>query len=150
MIDDLTLERFWAKVAWDAETDCWVWTASKVRGGYGQFAVGDKTVLAHRFAWQLDRGPIPTGLQIGHLCRVRHCVNPAHLELVERRTIARRGVGPAAVNAAKTECVNGHPFDEANTYWYSGRRSCRTCRSLRTREYRARKRADPGVEEAAE
>lgn len=48
-------------------------------------------MLAHRWFYEQARGPIPPGYQLDHLCRNRACVNPEHLEVVTRRTNARRG-----------------------------------------------------------
>lgn len=138
--DERTLERFWAKVSVNEETGCWEWTAAKIPDGYGTFRVGGKLVLAHRFAWETFRGPISEGLQLDHLCRVRACVNPDHLEPVDCRTNLLRGATHAAANAAKTECANGHPFDDANTYRRpNGWRVCRTCNRLQERGRRIRR-----------
>lgn len=135
-MDERTLARFWAKISVNDETGCWEWTASKDTRGYSKLSVDGKTVRAHRLVWELLRSPIPDGLQLDHRCRVRSCVRPEHLEPVDQRTNILRGIAPTAVNATKTECVNGHPFDEANTYLYpDGKRDCRTCRRLRDREY---------------
>lgn len=131
-------ERFWAKVVRDPETDCWLWTAS-TDNGYGRFWVAGRLVLAHRFAYELLVGPIPEGLELDHLCRVRHCVNPAHMEPVTQRVNILRGVGFSAKNAAKTHCKRGHALDEANTYRRGdGKRHCRACNARRDRERQAR------------
>jgi hypothetical protein len=65
---------------------CWLWTAHvHPVTGYVQFRIGGrggKMVLAHRWSYEHYVGAIPAGLQIDHLCRVRHCVNPEHLEPV--------------------------------------------------------------------
>lgn len=83
--------RFWAKV--DKTETCWLWTAAiRRRSGYGVFSHQARTMLAHRFAYELLVGPIPDGLVIDHLCRVRHCVNPDHLEPVTQRENLRRGM----------------------------------------------------------
>ena len=131
-------ERFWAKV--DSADDCWIWTAETSRGGYGRFAAGSRSdgtrrsVQAHRYAYELLVGPIPEGLELDHLCRVRNCVNPAHLEPVTTKVNVLRGIGLAARNAGKTHCPQGHPYDEANTYYYStGKRACRACRAAYSR-----------------
>jgi len=86
-------------------------------------------------------GPIPAGLQLDHLCRNRACVRPDHLEPVRSRENTLRGFGPSAINARKTVCAHGHPFDEANTGRSpNGRRFCRECGRIRARAYQARRR----------
>lgn len=121
------LERFWAKVERVESSECWLWLACQDGKGYGLFWVG-RYVRAHRFAYELLVGPIPEGLQLDHLCRVRHCVNPAHLEPVTNRENVLRGEGLPAQAARKTHCPHGHPYDEANTLGRSdGSRVCRTC-----------------------
>lgn len=116
-------DRLWAKV--DKTGPCWVWTASLNSKGYGQINVDGRPKLAHRVAFELERGAIPEGMQLDHLCRNRKCVNPAHLEPVTNKTNTLRGVGPTAVNAAKTECKRGHSLTDA--YVSQGMRYCRTC-----------------------
>lgn len=70
---------------------CWLWTASCGRGGYGQVWHGGTMARAHRVVYLLVTGsPIPDGLELDHLCRVRHCVNPEHLEPVTRQENQRR------------------------------------------------------------
>lgn len=68
--------RFWAKVDKD-DTDCWLWTGCLNSCGYGCWAVNGKSQLTHRLAYEALVGPIPEGLTIDHLCRVRACCNPA-------------------------------------------------------------------------
>ena len=133
-------DRFWAKA--DKSGECWLWTASRTKKGYGQFKA-EHMVYAHRFAYELLVGPIPDGLTIDHLCRVRHCVNPDHMEPVSNRVNVLRGDAVSALNVQKTHCPQGHPYDEANTRLYRGSRYCRTCKraSNRTRRYRATKSA---------
>ncbi len=71
---------------------CWAWTGALFENGYGAFwdTNNDTNVRAHRAAYQLLRGAIPEGLELDHLCRVRHCVNPHHLEAVTRSENLRR------------------------------------------------------------
>ncbi len=135
-------ERFWAKVddrngpLWEG-TSCWLWTAYIRPDGYGQFSVNGRHVKAHRFAYETYVGPIPEGLEIDHLCRNRACQNWAHMEPVTCQVNLLRGIGPSAVNAAKTHCPQGHEYSPANTRVYRNMRTCRTCDRDRARRYRA-------------
>ena len=132
----LDLERrFWEKVDKNSSGGCWLWGAYVRPNGYGQFKAGHRVVKAHRFAYELLVGPIPAETPDGqravldHLCRVRRCVNPAHLEVVSHAENCLRGESLNAKNARKTHCVHGHEFDDANTYVTKlGRRRCRRCR----------------------
>lgn len=87
-------ERLWAKVV--KTEDCWLWTGSRTTKGYGHLLVDGRFTQAHRLAYELEVGPIASGLVIDHLCRVRHCVNPAHLEPVTNRENLRRGIAARA------------------------------------------------------
>ncbi len=110
---------------------CWPWIGAIGTGhGYGNFGVSAScTKEAHRFAYELLVGPIPKGLDLDHLCRVRCCVNPAHLEPVTRAVNLRRG------KALITHCPQGHAYDEMNTYLdRAGKRHCRACMTRRARE----------------
>lgn len=130
---------------------CWIWTEKRHPCGYGVVS----KVLAHRLAYQMFRGPIPAGLQLDHVCRQRGCVNPAHLRPVTIRenVLAPGSRSPQAVNRAKTHCVRGHAFDEANTYRWKNKRLCLTCMWERERQrpkrtgyyqaYNERRRAKP-------
>ncbi len=68
------------------------------------------------------KGPIPEGLELDHLCRVRHCVNPDHLEAVTHRENIRRGLG-----GPRSHCINGHEFTPENTSLKRGWQACRAC-----------------------
>jgi HNH endonuclease len=120
---------------------CWVWDGACSSAGYAQYRLPGGSMYAHRLAYELAKGPIPDGLDIDHLCRVRCCVNPDHLEAVTRSANLRRGVGVAqAAERLKviagwqrhwTHCKRGHEFTPENTYIQpnSGGRSCRICRN---------------------
>jgi hypothetical protein len=112
---------------------CWHWTGRVARDGYGFLHVGGgRYVLAHRWSYEHHVGPIPEGLTIDHLCRVRHCVNPEHLEPVTQRVNNLRSESEPAKNARKTHCKRGHEFTPENTYRHrDGRRECGTCKVLR-------------------
>ena len=123
-------ERFWKYVEPEPMSGCWLWVGARTAISYGCLRVGSKhtgsrvSVTAHRISYEIHRGPIPAGLQIDHLCRVPSCVNPGHLEAVTPRVNVLRGVGWAAVNAAKTTCPQGHPYDTHDGH----SRRCSTCR----------------------
>jgi len=120
-------DRFWAKV--DFTDTCWLWMGSKNGNGYGFISRRPlPRVSAHRFAYEMVKGPIPEGKEIDHLCRVRHCVKPSHLEAVDHKTNVYRGETLGAYHGNKTHCINGHPFNAANTYYRrKGGRDCRVC-----------------------
>lgn len=135
-------ERFWTSV--DTSGDCWLWTGAIARTGYGVFGIGGRTVLAHRYAFEDHVALIPENLEIDHLCRVRHCVNPQHLEPVTSAENARRGLN-GVLHVRIEQCVNGHDYTPANTYLApDGARDCRACRRDRNRRYKARRRSTHG------
>ncbi len=115
-------QRFWAKVH-KTET-CWLWTGSLNADGYGNF----RGRGAHRVAYELVIGPIPEGHTLDHLCRVRHCVRPDHLEPLTLGENVLRGEGWSALNARKTHCPQGHAYTPENTLLYRDHRYCRACR----------------------
>jgi hypothetical protein len=62
-----------------ADGGCWLWKKALRRDGYGNFFIGPKCWLAHRYAWTQAYGDIPAGAQLNHRCHNRACVNPAHI-----------------------------------------------------------------------
>lgn len=84
-------ERFWEKVRQDEASDCWLWTAARSSTGYGSFGMDRRTHNAHRVAYIWMVGEPPEGLHLDHLCDVRHCVNPYHLEPVPLAVNIKRG-----------------------------------------------------------
>jgi hypothetical protein len=139
-LDEHTIRRFWSKVTVAGATECWLWTTALDRYGYGRFYNPLGSPLPHRVAYELLIGPIPDGLQLDHLCRVRACVNPSHLEPVTPATNTKRGWP-----AQKTHCLHGHPLDQENTYLRTapsgGKRMCRACNRIAVSSYKARKAA---------
>jgi len=112
------------------DAGCWIWLGKRSWSGYGHVRYGDRSgYLAHRWTWLHMRGPIPDGLQLDHLCRVRACVNPDHLEPVSPAVNTRRAVEAAGLN---DRCKRGHFRTEYSTS-HNGKRSCRECaRALRS------------------
>lgn len=111
--------------------DCWLWTGALHTHGYGMLNVDGLVRRAHRLVYEMLVGPIPDERpHLDHLCRVRHCVNPSHLEPVTNAVNVRRGA------EARTHCKNGHPWSEENTYVRkdTGSRQCKTCGNDRRRK----------------
>lgn len=97
------------------------------------------TRAAHRVAYEALVAPIAAGLQLDHLCRVRRCVNPAHVEPVTQAENLRRGETITARAVAATHCPQGHPYSGENLYVNpEGHRHCRQC----ARDRNARRRAE--------
>ena len=178
--------------------ECWTWQGRLNKSGYGRVGVGTgRDMPVHRWVYEQLCGPIPTGMELDHLCRNRACVAPNHLEPVTRQENARRAreamergahkdvckyghamipenlvvrksrlgadahecrkcirdrnsrkyrkrrggvVGPP--NADKSECKNGHQFDEKNTYLSKqGARRCRTCSAASQRRTTQKRKA---------
>lgn len=130
--------RFWAKV--ERTPTCWLWRGALTAWGYSKFWFDERHSSGHRYAYIRFRGPIPADREVDHLCRVRHCVNPDHLELVTPRENQLRGDTFAARNLAKVACVRGHPLDEANTHieYLAGRLPRRACRACKREDQRPR------------
>lgn len=121
--------RFWTKVTVGLEDECWLWSGSLDRKGYGNFSVAkNKSNKAHIFSYVLHYGLFKKGLQVDHKCKIRNCVNPKHLQLLTPKKNNERSSSPSAINAKKIHCVHGHPFDKNNTIRYKdGYRRCKTC-----------------------
>lgn len=97
--------------------------------------------MAHRLSYAAHLCAIPAGLTLDHLCRVRACCNPEHLEVVTGRENTLRGVGLTAGYARQTHCLLGHELDGANLQIRAtGWRTCRACQIQRSKDYRQRQR----------
>jgi HNH endonuclease len=136
------INRFLAKVKFNLKTGCWMWTGTQSGPGYGWLFLrkvkGRKfSTYAHRFSYEYFREPIPKGLTIDHLCRVRRCVNPFHMEVCTIKVNILRGNSSPARNARKTHCMNGHPLKGDNLYIVpnTGYRHCRICLRTKARNY---------------
>lgn len=100
--------RFWAKVKKAGPNDCWEWTASTDRFGYGAFGLTSRSILkAHRYAWELGIGPLAEGDCLLHSCDNPKCVNVAHLRIGTRSENAQdrvmRNRVPVGENSANSK-----------------------------------------------
>lgn len=155
MLDDPRLRPFMrAKISID-DAGCWRWQGRKTTAGYGQVWIEDERYQAHRIIYEDFFGPIPKELVCDHLCRVRDCVNPNHIEPVTMRENIVRGRAPGlvrAMHAAVTHCPFGHEYSSENTYLArrsDGRpyrsRQCRACNNIRREKYRPTKHIAQGT-----
>ena len=127
-----TLTRFLSKIRF---TGCWEWTGSLDTKGYGHWYLSGKTLAAHRWAYEHWIGPIPTALEVDHLCRNSRCVRPDHLEAVTHKENMRRGIK----GILTAQCPHGHEYSYENTHIYNGHRFCRACNCEAQRRRRARR-----------
>lgn len=118
----IAIDEFWSRVR---KTDgCWLYEGYVNPSGYGQ--IGRR--YAHRIAYGAVNGAISDGLEVDHLCKVRNCVNPAHLEAVSRRENVLRSDSSSARRARQTHCKKGHPLSGDNLYVRKeGWRMCKAC-----------------------
>lgn len=146
MRPDVAAQTFWARTE-RADNGCLHWQGSVDADGYGKIKRlwnGERVFTAHRYAFLLAGGVVPTGFTIDHTCHNgdltcsadagclhRRCIEPSHLEAVSRRQNTLRGSNVAAINARKTVCSKGHPYNEANTGRRGNRRYCRACEPAR-------------------
>ncbi len=126
------LERLMGKVIPEPNSGCWLWMGVLGPNGYGRIAVSGRTVQAHREMFKAHGGTLDNSRQLDHLCRVRCCVNPLHLEKVTCRENLRRGKG----HGSETACPQGHPYSAENTYVSpDGDRRCRICARAHFRKW---------------
>lgn len=110
---------------------CYIWYGAKAQG-YGRIEINKHIHPVHRVAFEMFGFIVPHGKQLDHLCRVRSCWNPNHLEPVTRKENILRGFSPPAMRARQTECIHGHPLS-GNNLLISFRfglpgRICRACK----------------------
>jgi len=113
---------------------------SQTHGGYVQFQYQGKRILCHRFSYIVFEGDIPDGLEIDHLCRIKNCVNPDHLEPVTtKENLSRDPNNLSTINVTKTQCVRGHSFSDAYLM-PNGERRCLHCAKINNRLFYERNR----------
>lgn len=139
----------------DPVTGCWFWQAGMTGQGYGVATFRGQTVAAHRLTYEIFIGPIPPGLELGHLCHIadlgcpggiqcvhRRCVNPMHLEPVTHsESMLRKYRRSPSHNRRKTHCPKGHEYTPENTLQRGGKhpgRVCRTCHRVWNSDYQKR------------
>lgn len=147
---DSVEERFMSFVRKD-RWEHWLWAGAKVGKPdstgqlYGKFKNGGKTLLAHRFSYEMFVGLIPPDLTVDHLCRIRRCVNPEHMEITTIRINTLRGETVTAANAKKFFCKRGHALSGNNLGLQKNGRFCRTCRRADYKRYYNRCKTNPKV-----
>ena len=136
--------RLYARLIVDEASGCWLWPGAKNSLGYGYIRVRGRQSRVHRVVYEDRIGPIPDGLELDHLCRVRHCCNPDHLEPVTGRENLHRSPSTLArLNADKTHCPAGHPYSGRNLRISAvGKRECRACCNESAARYRERRRRE--------
>lgn len=119
-------------------TQCWIWPGRPDRNGYARIHINGHRMMVHRWVYQRFVGELPYELELDHLCRVRNCVNPKHLEPVthaenmERARVHR-------VYARRSHCFRGHEMVSENLYYSRDRRSCKKCSAIRSAARNLRK-----------
>jgi HNH endonuclease len=122
---------------------CWRWTKRKNKGGYGVTSLGKRRVGAHIISYIAFKGNYDRTLELDHLCRVRDCVNPEHLEPVPKIVNILRGSGCFAKNKQATYCKRGHLLSGDNVYLRPEGRRCRACRARDGQRRRSQKLGQP-------
>ncbi len=134
-----------------SESGCIVWVGCVDRDGYALAHLsraageaGKRLVRLHRWVWSVERGPIPAGMHLDHICRVRCCVNPDHLRVVTPRVNAlENSLATVAANVRKTACSRcGGPYTQRP---YG--RICVSCKREDNRRLSRKYKADPSKAE---
>lgn len=130
-----------------SENGCWNWTGwisgfrgeTGPRAPYGVLQINKKRLRAHRHFYELATGEPIGNRHVHHQCGNTLCVNPDHLEAIpqHRHNLIHDAFGDINhSNLARSTCSHGHPWTEANTYYWKGIRQCRACNREGTRRWR--------------
>jgi hypothetical protein len=117
---EFIIKRLMRHVSPEPNSGCWLWTGRVNNKGYAMVhirSVDPNPIIAHRLMYTLTLGPILEGLTLDHLCRVRCCVNPQHLEPVTHAENVRRGEA-GKQQRERTHCTSGHEYTPENTHTY--------------------------------
>jgi len=128
--DGSAIDKFLSKII--LSKNCWIWGGFVNNHGYGVFCCNYEDVAAHRFSFMLFKRHLRKSLSVDHLCSIRKCVNPEHLDLVNIKENLKR-----AINSRKA-CKRGHKYAEG-PYKIGEGRACMTCHDL---AYRRKKYGD--------
>lgn len=143
-------ERFERLSIPEPNTGCWLWLGHVAKNGYGRMTVGHdldegaKTSSAHKVSYEYFVGPVPEGKILDHICRIRCCVNPEHLEPVTHQINVRRGMLSETNKlrfSRQTHCKKGHLLSGENLRLTKiGFRLCRICQSAFKKSWRNKQR----------
>src|SRR6516162_1404227 len=114
-------QRYRKRIQIDPETGCWLWMGCKSKRGYVYIGFFGRNFLCHRFIFELLIGSVPQGFELHHKCKIRHCVNPDHLDVVTRLQ--------HKTQHHITHCKKGHELTPENTFTWKHVRKCRICKS---------------------
>ena len=119
----------------DFQDGCWEWQGHITRFGYGTY--GKQNYMVHRVIYEMLVDKLGPEDSIDHLCQNKRCVNPEHMEVVDLIENVMRNDSFYSINHRKTECINGHEFDESNTYIHPtrGNRHCKKCQVTRRKSW---------------
>lgn len=109
------------------EDDCWLWVGARDSEGYGSIRREGRTLKSHRWFYEQMVGRIPDGMQLDHLCRVRHCVNPDHLELVTPGENQVRGLRGFSLTGLCRAGLHDVMSEGSVRIWPDGSRHCKQC-----------------------
>lgn len=136
------LERIEARIERVPFSTCWYWVGGSNGEGYGQLSIDGRSRSVHRLLYEASIAKIPDGKELNHLCEIKCCCNPAHLEAVTHAenmlysSRKRTWVHNSAAN--QTHCKHGHPLSGSNLRMACGKRRCVICNKKWQKEWRER------------
>jgi hypothetical protein len=128
-----------------ANSGCLIWTGAKKKGyAICGWREGGRsiTVRVSRLVLENElKRPIKTGYYALHKCNNPSCVEAEHIyEGTQSRNMIDRANSGNDPKAQKTHCPQGHEYSGDNLIWYDARRYCRTCRDIRVKEFKQKRR----------